>query len=227
VIAEREPLFALFYDGVRDHTMLDWARLLGLFLAAKRICEDGAPGDLVECGVAGGGATILMALTAAHFSPSAQPQRRVLACDTFSGMPRPGAEDSKVVGAAEHGSHHADTSHWSTGTCAGSAEHLKKLAKLFSVEDSVVIVEGRFEDTLPTLPCQRIALLHSDSDWYESTKVTMENLYDRVVPGGIIQIDDYTYWNGCRKAIDEFLACRGIDRAKLVTISSNAAVITV
>jgi DNA topoisomerase IB len=55
----------------------------------------------------------------------------------------------------------------------------------------------------------------------------MENLYDRVVPGGIIQIDDYTYWNGCRKAIDEFLACRGIDRAKLVTISSNAAVITV
>jgi hypothetical protein len=35
-----------------------------------------------------------------------------------------------------------------------------------------------------------------------------------VSPGGIIQIDDYGYWAGTRRAVDEFMRRRGID-AKL------------
>ncbi len=222
VICEREPLFAMFYDGVRDHTMLDWTRLLGLFLAAKRICEDGTLGDFVECGVAGGGATILLALAVAHFSAaSGTPLRRVFACDTFSGMPSPSAKDKKTDTNT-----HADKSHWSTGTCSGSAGHVERLAKLFSVEDIVRVVEGDFAATLPRLPTDHIALLHADSDWYDSTKVTLDNLYHRVVPRGIIQIDDYGYWSGCRAAVDEFLASRGINQSAVVSIGPNAAVIT-
>lgn len=223
VIAEREPLFAMFYDAVRDHTMLDWTRLLGLFLAAKRICEDKTPGDFVECGVAGGGATLLLALTAAHFSAPSQPARRVFACDTFAGMPEPTARDCKVDDSAVH----ADATHWSTGTCAGSAAAVERLAALFAVSTQVIVVKGYFKDTLPYLPTREIALLHTDSDWYASTRVTLETLYDKVVaPGGIVQIDDYRYWGGCRAAVDEFLAARGICKSKLVQIGSNAAVIT-
>ena len=51
-----------------------------------------------------------------------------------------------------------------------------------------------------------IAILRLDADWYESTKCALENLYDNVVSGGYIVIDDYMYWEGCRKAVDEFLA---------------------
>jgi O-methyltransferase len=53
-------------------------------------------------------------------------------------------------------------------------------------------------------------LLHIDGDWYESVKVCLDALYDRVVPGGIIQFDDYGYWKGARKAVDEFMAKREI-----------------
>jgi len=35
------------------------------------------------------------------------------------------------------------------------------------------------------------------------------NLFDAIVPGGFIQIDDYGHWNGCRMAFDEFNQSRG------------------
>jgi asparagine synthase (glutamine-hydrolysing) len=52
--------------------------------------------------------------------------------------------------------------------------------------------------------------LHVDGDWYESVKVCLESLYDKVSPGGVIQFDDYAHWAGARKAVDEFLARRGV-----------------
>jgi hypothetical protein len=43
-----------------------------------------------------------------------------------------------------------------------------------------------------------------DSQWYESTKICLEKLYDKVVDGGTIIIDDYGHWVGCKNAVDEF-----------------------
>jgi len=36
-------------------------------------------------------------------------------------------------------------------------------------------------------------------------------LYDNVVDGGLIIFDDYYFWNGQKKATDEFFQERGID----------------
>lgn len=55
-----------------------------------------------------------------------------------------------------------------------------------------------------------IAFLHMDGDWYESTKTILHNLYDRVVNDGLIQVDDYGYWQGCKKAIHEFESSRSV-----------------
>ena len=54
-------------------------------------------------------------------------------------------------------------------------------------------------------------MLRLDGDWYESTRVCLEHLHDLVVPGGFVIIDDYGYWEGCRRAVDEFLASRRPD----------------
>jgi len=43
-----------------------------------------------------------------------------------------------------------------------------------------------------------------DTDFYESTKVELEILYPRLVNGGILIIDDYGSWKGCRKAVDDY-----------------------
>lgn len=46
---------------------------------------------------------------------------------------------------------------------------------------------------------QQIAVLHIDGDWYESVKTYLDLLNDRMAHGGIIQFDNYGYWQGARK----------------------------
>jgi hypothetical protein len=49
-----------------------------------------------------------------------------------------------------------------------------------------------------------------DCDWYASVRFCLEQLYDQVSPGGYVVIDDYGHWQGCRRAVDEFLTSRGM-----------------
>jgi len=52
-----------------------------------------------------------------------------------------------------------------------------------------------------------ISILRLDTDWYESTKVELEILYPILSNGGVLIIDDYGYWEGARKAVDEYFSC--------------------
>jgi hypothetical protein len=41
--------------------------------------------------------------------------------------------------------------------------------------------------------------------------VCLTNLFDRVSPGGYVIIDTYGIFPGCKRAVDEFRAARGIE----------------
>ena len=51
---------------------------------------------------------------------------------------------------------------------------------------------------------EKISLLRLDTDWYESTKKELEILFPKLVKNGFVIIDDYYYWEGAKKATDEF-----------------------
>jgi hypothetical protein len=51
-----------------------------------------------------------------------------------------------------------------------------------------------------------IGVLRLDTDWYASTSAGIRTMYPLVVPGGMIIIDDYGHWKGCRKALDEYFS---------------------
>ena len=84
------------------------------------------------------------------------------------------------------------------------------------------VIPGFFEHTLNLYTENRIALLHLDCNMYESYKVALQELWPKVVEGGILLVDEYegTYdyrdWSGARKAIDEFFHSTGyrIERDK-------------
>jgi hypothetical protein len=70
------------------------------------------------------------------------------------------------------------------------------------------LVEGDIIQTLPVFlkenPFIKISLLHIDVDVYEPTKIILENLWDRIVKGGILMLDDYGTVEGETKAVDDF-----------------------
>ena len=73
---------------------------------------------------------------------------------------------------------------------------------------NIELVQGDIRETVPSYvkehPELRIALLHIDTDVYEPAKVGLEELYDRVVKGGLIVFDDYATVEGETIAIEEF-----------------------
>jgi len=58
---------------------------------------------------------------------------------------------------------------------------------------------------------EQIAVLRLDTDWYESTRCELEQLFPRLSEGGVLIIDDYGHWEGCRRAVDEYFADHQID----------------
>ena len=191
-------LFSVLYRKVRAHTMCSNSRLRALHEGTKYVIKSEIPGAIVECGCARGGSAALMALTLKRFGT----RREVWLFDTFAGLPAPTADDPDFEIADAF-----------TGTCVGTIEDVKYLFERLDVESGVHFVKGLFQDTLASAGTGPIALLHIDGDWYESVRVCLERLYDQVSLGGIIQFDDYGYWQGARKAVDEFLKDRGITRS--------------
>jgi O-methyltransferase len=81
---------------------------------------------------------------------------------------------------------------------------------------------GWFQDAIPAdhQDIGPIAILRLDGDWYASTKVCLEYLFDKVVKGGIVIIDDYGTYDGCRRAVDEFMKAKDV-HAYLGSIDSD------
>ncbi|MBZ0265237.1 TylF/MycF family methyltransferase [bacterium] len=196
-----DEVFSEVYSLIRPYTMLSEARLFSIYTLGRKVFEEDIPGVIVECGVAGGGSSALLAYLSKLFGNS----RKVYAFDSYEGMPQPTEEDI-------HDGVTAESTGWGSGTCAGPVESLMEIGGKLGVEDILVPVKGYYEDTLPEwkhrLP--EIAFLHADADWYQSTKEIFSHLYDKIHPRGFIQIDDFGYWEGCRKAVIEFEVERGI-----------------
>lgn len=81
------------------------------------------------------------------------------------------------------------------------------------------LVQGNIFTTLPIYleenPHTRLALLHLDMDVKEPTAFALDILYDRLVPGGIVVIDDYNSVAGATEAVDEFISKKSLKLEKL------------
>ncbi len=186
--------FAQHYRMVRPYTLCGNARLRGLYQAIQDVVDRKIPGDVVECGTARGGSAALMGLVLKDLAP----QRTLWIFDTFEGLPQPTEADPDWTATRY------------TGKCRADVQEVSALFDRLGASPNYRLVKGLFQQTLPTCEVGPIALLHLDCDWYESMKTCLEQLFDRVSPGGIIQIDDYGHWAGARKAVDEFFRNRSM-----------------
>ncbi|ESL10922.1 hypothetical protein TRSC58_01337 [Trypanosoma rangeli SC58] len=144
-------------------------------------------------------------------------------------MPEPTASDI-LKGACTP----AEATAWGSGTCSALQENVRRLAKNFDVEEHLVIFPGMFQETIPQvlkeIRTEGIVMMHVDADWYESTRCALELLWPFVLKGGVVQVDDYNYWDGCRKAVDEFVQSQAMDSShtllQLQPVDANAVCFT-
>ena len=194
--------FKNILSTVRPYTLLSESRLFSLYCLAKQICVEDLPGNFVECGTCKGGSAALIAFVIKHYS---RRPRVLYAFDTFEGMPAPTEID-------RHQGIPANLTSFGEGTLKASiSENLDKICKLLQVRDIVVPVKGLFAQTLPKYKSAigSIAFLHADGDWYESTMDIFNTLYDSVISNGLIQVDDYGHWEGCKQAVHDFERIKG------------------
>jgi hypothetical protein len=191
---------------VRDHTMVSFERLATLWQQVRYLDRYEVPGALVECGTWRGGAVGMMAL--AHVRSSREPIRPLHLFDSFEGLPEPTAADGPMASRYSRGrtSGALDT----IGACEAPLEDNRALLedRIGYPADLLAYHVGWFQDTVAASAAGigPIALLRLDGDWYESTRVCLTHLYPLVAAGGVVVVDDYGHWEGCRKAVDEFLA---------------------
>ena len=160
--------------------MIGLRRLEQFQSAIETAVADGVPGDIMETGVWRGGACIIARATLRALGI---PDRSVWLADSFCGLPPP---DGERFPADLADAHHTED------FLRVSRQEVEVNFRKYGLRDAQVhFLEGWFRDTLPNAPVDRLCVLRLDGDMYESTMIALENLHDRVSPGGFIIVDDY------------------------------------
>jgi len=188
---------------VETFTMTSPERLFGLLNAVEYVSQNQIEGAFVECGVWRGGSAMAMMYRLLELQDQS---RSFYLYDTYEGMSEPTQEDKSYNGvSAEKQLKSSKKSEQSDIWAFSPLDKVKQNVQATNYPmDQVHFVKGKVEETIPDQVPEKIALLRLDTDWYESTKHEMEHLFPRLVQGGVIIIDDYGHWQGCRKAIDEY-----------------------
>lgn len=195
---------------VLPYTMVGRTGLLVTYDIVEEVDKKVIKGCFVECGVARGGCSALMAMVTNENKSG----RKSWLFDSFEGLPEQTAEDEYQEPIIDNPKDRS-ASLVAKGYCLGTFEEVEELlfSRMGFSRDNIYMVKGWFQDTLSQSKDKvgDIAILRVDADWYESTKCCLENFYGNVVSGGYVIIDDYGSVIGCKKATDEFIQNRKLD----------------
>ncbi len=155
------------------------------------------PIEVAEFGVGRGGSASLLAWLVDHYGG------RLSLYDVFGRIPAPTEQD----GARAQDRYQVILNQEGQNYYGNIPDLLDVVLKdLHAVCDpaKIEIVQGRYEETLTRLNDQRaFSQVHIDCDWYESSMAVYHYLRERLRPGAILQVDDYSNWDGSSRAFQD------------------------
>ena len=188
---EKLKQYSNFYMKYKDYTMIDektYNNNLKIAEKAKNIS-----GDIVECGVWRGGMI-------AGIAELLGTKSKYFLYDSFEGLP----EAKEIDGtSAKEWQNNSEGEHY-YDNCKAEINFANEAMTKSSVDFE--LIKGWFENTVPYHKHEKISILRLDADWYDSTIICLKHLFPKVVSGGIIIIDDYYVWEGCTKAVHDYLS---------------------
>jgi Macrocin-O-methyltransferase (TylF) len=169
-----------------------------------RVEKEGIPGAFIEAGCALGGSAIVMASAKA-------PNRPMYLYDVFGLIPPPGENDDEdchrrydlIKSDEALGPEGTSYYGYQDNLVGVVSQNFSRLG--YPVDkNKISLVKGLFQDTIH--PDGPVAVAHIDGDWFDSVMTCLERIAPVLSIGGVMVIDDYHAWSGCRKAVDQFLA---------------------
>ncbi len=201
-----ETLNRLDYFGKAAYSTFD--TILNSYNSALHCIENNIEGVFVECGVGAGSQIASMALALQEKND----KRKIYAFDSYLGIPMASHRDDSQPGIGYFDKplpevEDKETLLVSSGITVHSLQNVKDNVMAWKLDiDQFIFVKGWFQHSLPEVAknIDKIAILRLDGDLYESTKVCLEHLLDKLVSGGILIVDDWAL-KGCRDACNEFI----------------------
>jgi O-methyltransferase len=173
--------------------MISWHAFVDNLMLAQRWAPPG--GDVVECGVWRGGMIRGLA-------DMLGPDRKYHLFDSFEGLPPAQEELDGQAAVAWQADPDSPLFH---DNCRADEAYARELFAGASYD--VNFHCGWFEDTIPKYqPGRPISVLRLDGDWYESTLTCLDGLVPYLAPKALVLVDDYYVWDGCARALHDYLA---------------------
>lgn len=188
----RLPLRSV-YRKYREFTMIPESSYVKNLTLARQFRH--VPGSVVECGVWKGGMSAGMADIVGA-------DRHYYLFDSFEGCPKARTIDGIQAKEWQQDVNSPLYYNNSSADIGFSRDVMNRAGA-----SRCSIVKGWFEQTLPGFKAEGgIAILRLDADWYESTMICLEYLFPQVNEGGVTIIDDYFTFEGCARALHDYLS---------------------
>ena len=161
----------------------------------------GLEGDIAEAGVYKGASAYLMCK-----ENLGQDESKIYLFDSFQGLPKPKS---------------ADGNYWKEGVFSTPVSELTTTLKEFN---NYVVLSGWIPSRYNEIEDKKFKFVHIDVDLFDPTFDSISFFYDRVVPGGMILLDDYGFYScpGAKKAVDKFM----VDKVeKLINLTTGQGLI--
>jgi O-methyltransferase len=196
------------YQKVKPFTLGEPIAIQMTATVIEYIVKGGIPGAIVECGVWRGG----MMMAAAHtLLKLGDIDRDIFLYDTFEGMPEPTEADVNFWGAPPFEPTEEDRSSGAKPLEASLEDVKSALHSVGYPRNRIHFVKGRIEETIPEMAPEQISFLRLDTCFYESTHHELVHFFPRLSSRGVLHVDDYGLWKGCRQAVNEYMQERHLN----------------
>ncbi len=180
-----------------------WRVHIGLWAAATAVKLDG---DFVECGVNRG---FLSSAIMEYLDWNSMGKTFYL-LDTFAGL------DSRQIIESDSSAADRNEKHLTEGFYVRDVESVREN---FSGWKNARVIQGSVPGTLKEIDSRKIAYLHLDMNSAPPEVAAFNYLWDRLVPGALILLDDYAFagYEDQKLAMDKAAAEKNISIASLPT----------
>ena len=188
----------------QEITLASELNLWSIYQSLNHIKNKNIEGDIVECGVYNGNTLAFIG----EINDELNLNKKIWGYDTFDGFVENSFTDNDIdLKTGKKVSYDsADIFYSLEEVKKNIIKNNKKNFEKYILVPGDILETLNFKDNIPN----KISFLRLDTDIYKTTKKQLEILYEKLVPGGVLHIDDYGICPGVKTAVDDFFSNQDI-----------------